>query len=187
MVYFERPLLQDDVSAGAGAVSFRRPAPALTAIERHAVMVSRADPLSSVRAPSRLDRLVHAVIGLKRVPGLADARLEALRRYAVLYRIQGDRIDAAELARATDGGLDGHALAQVRRIVDGWNIGRHTRLEVAVRVGFVVALLVVALVGASQLTALFRNGIVAWLVIGALAVTLAPALGGTRRPVAQQH
>lgn len=80
----------------------RPPEARLSHLERRAVDVARRDPLSSIRAPSRFDRLLVAAFALRRPLPLADAKLEAVRRYAVAARLGGryhvDRERAALLA-----------------------------------------------------------------------------------------
>jgi len=55
----------------------------LSSIERDAVMLARRDRMSSLRQPGRLRRAATFVFGLPVKTGLADAKLEGLRRFAV--------------------------------------------------------------------------------------------------------
>ena len=46
--------------------------------------------------PGRLETVLGWLFGGKRANGLADARLEALRRYAVMFRLKGEALPQAE-------------------------------------------------------------------------------------------
>ena len=71
----------------------------LSALEWLAVAVSRNDPLSSLERPSRLAVALGSLLGFRRIPALADPRLEALRRIAVLSRHYGYTVPSSEVAR----------------------------------------------------------------------------------------
>jgi hypothetical protein len=92
---------------------------ALTALELRTLQLSQADGRASLRAPRRIERLGAMLFGSRRVSGLANPRLEALRRFAILYRLEGAALDMAETARAEAAGLSAAMLDGVRRIVDG--------------------------------------------------------------------
>src|SRR5436305_1625368 len=92
----------------------------LSPLELRTLQLSQADGRGSLRAPRRVERLGAMLFGSRRVPGLANPRLEALRRFAILYRLEGAAIDAGEAARAEAAGFSAAALDRVRRIVDGW-------------------------------------------------------------------
>ncbi len=65
----------------------------LTPLERAVIALSRQDPVSSLRSGSRKRGWI---LGLPTAPPpLANPRLEALRRYAILRRLHGqDRVEA---------------------------------------------------------------------------------------------
>lgn len=92
----------------------------LTSLELRTLELSQADGRASLRAPRRIERLAALLFGSRRVSGLANVRLEALRRFAILYRLDGAAIDTAETVRAEEAGLSAALLDRVRRIVDGW-------------------------------------------------------------------
>ena len=75
------------------------PAPRLSALEWLAVAVSRSDRLSSLRRPGRLAVAMGSLFGMYRNPQLADPRLEALRRIAVLSRHYGYTVPSDEVSR----------------------------------------------------------------------------------------
>ena len=60
------------------------PPAAFSALEWSVVAIARNDKISSLRAPSPLSIALGSVFGPSRNPRLADGKLEALRRLAVL-------------------------------------------------------------------------------------------------------
>ncbi|MDG2535726.1 hypothetical protein P6144_18845 [Sphingomonas sp. HITSZ_GF] len=93
----------------------------LSPLELQTLQLSQADGRATLRAPRRMERLGGLLFGSRRVAGLANPRLEALRRFAILYRLDG--FDSAEAARAEAAGYTAAALDWVRATVDGW-LGR---------------------------------------------------------------
>lgn len=72
--------------------------PALSAFEWSVVAIARNDSLSSLNEPSRLSIALGTLFGgARRSPRLADSRLEALRRMAVLAWHKGFTIANTEL------------------------------------------------------------------------------------------
>lgn len=95
----------------AGAVT-HAPAPKadpvtarLSALEWLAVAVSRTDGPSSLRRPGRLATALGSLFGVWRDPRLADPRLEAVRRIAVLSRRYGYTVPSYEVARLLAAGF----------------------------------------------------------------------------------
>lgn len=79
----------------------------LTALEWSVVTIARTDSLSSLRRPGLLTRLVRVMLQSRKTM-LADPRLEALRRIAVLtwrhgYTIASDEVRAFLAAGFTPG------------------------------------------------------------------------------------
>ncbi|NYT41101.1 hypothetical protein HZY97_10065 [Sphingomonas sp. R-74633] len=145
----------------------------LTPLELRTLQLSQADGRASLRAPNRIERLGAMLFGSRRVAGLANPRLEALRRFAILYRLDGAAIDAAEMMRAEAAGLSAGMLDRVRRIVDGWPRHAGPLLRAA------SLLVAVALATTAGLTLYFwladeLDRPVAAILLGAIAVTLAP-------------
>lgn len=161
----------------AGAV----PAEAvLSPLELRTLQLSQADGRASLRAPRRIERLGAMLFGSRRVSGLANPRLEALRRFAILYRLEGAAIDAGEAMRAEAAGFSAAALDRVRRIVDGWPRRAGPLLRAA------SLLAAAAIVAAASAVAYFwladeLEPAVAAILIGAGAVTLAPLFAGRPR------
>ena len=81
------PAWSDGAIAGAALVRSQAPAQAVSRfsdLEWSIVAMAERDGLASLRKPSRFWSLVSAVFGLKPANRLANDRLEALRRVAVL-------------------------------------------------------------------------------------------------------
>jgi len=161
----------------AGTVSVEA---ALSPLELRTLQLSQADGRASLRAPRRIERLGAMLFGSRRVAGLANARLEALRRFAILYRLDGKRLDMAEYARAEAAGIDGVMLARVRRIIDGWPRRVGPLLHAASLLG-AVGLAVAASVTAYFWLADQLEPAVAAILLGTVAVTLAPLFAGRPR------
>jgi hypothetical protein len=144
----------------------------LSPLELRTLQLSQADGRGSLRAPRRVERLGAMLFGSRRVPGLANPRLEALRRFAILYRLEGAAIDAGEAARAEAAGFSAAALDRVRRIVDGWPRRAGPLLRAA-------TLLAVSgsLAAYFWLADQFEPAVAA-ILLGAVAVTLAPLFAG---------
>ena len=69
------------------AINAAPEAPLFTPAERAVIAVARIDGASSVRPRTLLTRLAAALFGVAPPNPLADPRLEALRRFAVLARL----------------------------------------------------------------------------------------------------
>ncbi|KQN94220.1 hypothetical protein ASE95_05035 [Sphingomonas sp. Leaf231] len=77
----------------------------LTALEWSVVALARKDRLSSLRRPGRLAVALGIVFKPQHNPMLADERLEALRRMAVLGWHYGYTVPTTELSRFLDAGF----------------------------------------------------------------------------------
>jgi hypothetical protein len=113
MAYMDFTAEQTFASVEASAMQRR-----LASQERLVVMLSRNDPLWSLRPRHTHSRLLNLLFGIEAPHALADRRLEALRRYAVTYRLRDASVGDAEAA-ALAGGFADSQLAQVRHIIDG--------------------------------------------------------------------
>ena len=71
--------------------------PVLSELERSVIGLARGDGLSTLRQPGRLSRGLELVFGVRISPMLADPKLEALRRVAVLSWKRGYAIASAEV------------------------------------------------------------------------------------------
>jgi len=71
--------------------------PVLTELERSVIGIARQDGLSTLRQPGRVSRWLGLVFGVRISPQLADPKLEALRRIAVLSWKRGYSIASAEV------------------------------------------------------------------------------------------
>ncbi|USU06022.1 hypothetical protein NF700_04220 [Sphingomonadaceae bacterium OTU29MARTA1] len=71
--------------------------PMLTELERSVIGIARHDGLATLRQPGRVSRWLGLVFGVRISPQLADPKLEALRRIAVLSWKRGYSIASAEV------------------------------------------------------------------------------------------
>ena len=100
--------------------------PALSWEEQGAVLASLGDGRASI-GMSAFDRIVRAFFGLRPAAPLAGARLEALRRYALLYRLRGAPLPPAEQARLRGAGFCERQAEAARALVDAHATLRRTR------------------------------------------------------------
>lgn len=77
---------------------------ALTLTDRLVISLSMRDPVWSVSPSGRLRRAFNWIFDVRPPNPFADARLEALRRFAILVRHFGDRLDAGETDRLASAG-----------------------------------------------------------------------------------
>lgn len=99
----------------------------LTPLERAVIALSCKDPVSSLRPISRKRGWI---LGLPTGPlPLANPRLEALRRYAILRRVRGaDRLEA-ERERLHQAGFDSPKIEEIDDLVDPSRQPRRARPE----------------------------------------------------------
>lgn len=93
----------------------------LTTIESDVITVSLRDPVWSLGPSGRVRRAPHWIFDVRRPSPLADARLEALRRFAVLVRRFGDRPNSAETDRRCQS--DGEFSIDTRRVKSAVGLG----------------------------------------------------------------
>jgi len=113
MAYLDLTATYPFEAAASAAVPKR-----LSGQERLVVLLSRNDPLWSLRPRHTHSKLLRFLFGIEAPHSLADQRLEALRRYAVTYRLRDAGVGEAESA-ALRAGYMASQLAQVRHMVDG--------------------------------------------------------------------
>ena len=90
----------------------------LTDLDRMVIALSRNDPCSSLTAPGRFRRIFAYLFAMRLPNALADPRLEALRRFAILLRKQRAHLPEAETERLIAAGYSLAAVAEARRIVE---------------------------------------------------------------------
>ena len=90
----------------------------LSSQERLVVRLSRNDPLWSLRPRHTHSKLLRYLFGIEAPHQLADTRLEALRRFAVTYRLRDPSIAEVE-AGALEAGFAASQLTQARHMIDG--------------------------------------------------------------------
>jgi hypothetical protein len=98
--------------AGGGAAIQRAVqadnAPRFSALEWSVVAIAQHDTLSSLNAPGRIAVALGALFGERQNPRLADSRLEALRRMAVLAWHRGYSVPVAEIKAFFAAGFTSH-------------------------------------------------------------------------------
>ncbi|MCJ8157605.1 hypothetical protein [Sphingomonas sp. LaA6.9] len=88
-----------------------------SALELRVIALSKSEGPSSLEPPSRLGAFLETLFAIKRPNPLADPRLEALRRFAILARSVGDRLADAEVNAFLRAGFDRVQAAWLRRNV----------------------------------------------------------------------
>jgi hypothetical protein len=78
-----------------------------SALEWSVVALARRDRLSSLNQPSRIAQALASLFGIWQDPALADGRLEALRRMAVLAWHKGYAVPVSELRAFKAAGFTG--------------------------------------------------------------------------------
>ncbi|MGH6780744.1 MAG: hypothetical protein ACREB5_01370 [Sphingomonadaceae bacterium] len=86
-----------------------------SALELRVIALSVNENAASLEPRSRLGGIIAALFGWKRGNPLADPRLEALRRFAVLARVLGDRLADFEHNSFVDAGFSHGQAAWLRR------------------------------------------------------------------------
>lgn len=90
-----------------------------SALEQEVIDLSKLDGINTVVRPSTLTRAWRAITGARIAPPLADRRLEALRRFAVLARLDKRRRLGPAISEAQEVGFSEWQLAEVRAAVGG--------------------------------------------------------------------
>lgn len=101
--------------------------PVLSDLERSVIAIARRDRVSSLRTPGRLSRWLGVLFGLRTSPRLADSRLEALRRIAVLSWRHGYTVPAAEVRAFLAAGYSSADYELVVDTIDAARIGHAGR------------------------------------------------------------
>lgn len=91
--------------------------PVLNRLERLTIHIARNDGIDSLSQGERGNRFTRWLFRADQPNPLADPRLEALRRYAVLLRLYGDAIPAEETRLLFNAGFSAAMLPQIRRLV----------------------------------------------------------------------
>lgn len=68
-------------------------------LELKVIALAEVDPVASIGTPKRFARFFERWFGFRRPSPLANERLEALRRFAVLARVTGGQLPAEEVKR----------------------------------------------------------------------------------------
>jgi hypothetical protein len=87
----------DEAEEVGAPAALSEPAPTFTGLEWSVIALARRDRLGSLREPGRIATALRKVFGTSRPGRLADGRLEALRRMAVLAWHRGYAVPTSEL------------------------------------------------------------------------------------------
>jgi hypothetical protein len=98
----------------------------LTATERQIVAIGLRDPLSSIARPDRLTLATWRLFGFRPANKLADPKLEALRRYAVVARRSPERIGLERVELGLLGYSDSQ-IEEAQHLVDDVGEARRRR------------------------------------------------------------
>lgn len=96
----------------------------LSALEWSVVALAERDSLASLRAPGRMAISLGTLFGTRPNPKLADARLEALRRIAVLTWHRGYDVPTSAIRHFLDAGF---TLDQYELLAGSIATARHAR------------------------------------------------------------
>jgi hypothetical protein len=134
--------LLSGASAGAGEALALSPEPevVLGRRERAAILMSLRDGRASVTGSRRWKRFTRIAFGLQPPASLADVRLEALRRYATLYRIEGAALSIDEDERLLAAGVPDRHAAAARTLVDTYYVPDRDRRRVPWTLAAMIAL-----------------------------------------------
>lgn len=94
----------------------------MTIVELAVISLSRHDPWSSLMPPKALALLL---FGARAYTPLANPRLEALRRYAILFRLQGPELPESEHERIRAAGYDRLRIEAIEALVAPSRRERH--------------------------------------------------------------
>ena len=122
MAYLDLDNLFASPSGGRGTVSSDRIG--FSALEWSVIALAKRDPLRSLTRPSRLSRAMGGLFGLGTRSTLADPRLEALRRLAVLAWRRGFALPLAEIDRFLAAGFHEAQIETLVESVTGLHVGR---------------------------------------------------------------
>jgi hypothetical protein len=157
--------------------------PLLERVERDVLLASRRDRVSSLGSKTLFSRWSTRLFGVRTSNRLADPRLEALRRFAVLLRNRGESLPSAEQRRIVLAGFSPVQVAEVRRLIEAersphrmrWKRGYLTLIALAFAVEAVVFRLA---------SAYFSDGMVGFVFALTTAVAGTPLLRPFRRGTA---
>ena len=149
--------------------------------ERIVVLLSRSDPLWSLRPRHTHSRVLRFLFGIEAPHQLADQRLEALRRYAVTYRLRDEGVNEAE-ASAIAAGFSASQLGQARHMVDGARASHSAEPAggLVQRGLLTLALSLITYGGITWLSPRFDSALIAFVLIAVAGVSFASFAGGER-------
>ena len=142
--------------------------PTLSGVERRVISLSRCDAAPRGRLTTALLRCVYRLFGIEPANGLADPKLEALRRFSVLIRLGRGKVSDRESARFHAAGYDTrlaetiHMLCGERMSVRAYGVRRNRHAAIK------VAALALAMVPVAMLTSARLDSELIGIVVGAV-------------------
>jgi hypothetical protein len=106
-------MLMTSLSPAGTGICRRDPRPQLSIIERRVVLLSREDEAPPGRFGRAWQRFARRAFGRTIANQLADPRLEALRRHAVLLRISGGTASEEQTRQFVAAGFDARLSEQI--------------------------------------------------------------------------
>jgi hypothetical protein len=152
----------------------------LQRVERDVLLASRQDPSSSLKSKGPIGRWMGRMFGFEDPNRLADPRLEALRRFAVLLRRRGDRLSASEETRIFVAGFSPAQVAEIRRLVEDERAPRRRTWKRRV-LALAALVLAVEAVIFRLASAYFSDGLIGFVFTLTMLIAGAPLFGLLRR------
>lgn len=149
------------------------------ALHRQVIELSLRDGLKSVGTPTRIQRMAAALFGFSCQNQLADRRLEALRRFAVIYRLRGAELALAEKQRMLAIGFTDQAVSRFSRHIDRSVRGGSRGLRRMAPTLTSVAMLVATAAFTAWLCDPLDQPLITLVFAGLVVVTLEALLGGS--------
>jgi hypothetical protein len=124
MAYVNFTELHEAAPALTASRAVAEPKAALSPLEWSVVALAQKDRLSSIDRPGRVALAMGRLFGSRRGTDLADPRLEALRRLAVIAWHRGYAIATAEIRKFLEAGF---SMAQYELVLASISRGRDAR------------------------------------------------------------
>jgi hypothetical protein len=155
--------------------------PRLSALERRVVLLSRRDRMPAGPIGQFAATLARRLFGLEPANPLADARLEALRRFAIALRLGGGEPSERELAGFVAAGYDPRLSGQIFDLCGERSIARQSAAERNRRLAVMFAVWMGVLPPmAIEMADYFEDGMLGAMVAGLVFASFSPMLGRIR-------
>lgn len=152
-------------------------------VERDVVMLARHDRPSSIRPSTVLERLARRIFGFSSSNALADARLEALRRFAVIA-IRTGSAGPDEVATLIDNGFSELEIEQARQLAQRYH--RPSRLSLSA----LTSLLMTTIIGVGAflwVKTRIGDSVVSAIIVAYLGLPIVTSVAPRRYPARDQR